>query len=132
MRWFVILALVAAPACAGDAGSVVEYGVLAQPIQLEIPASAPVDQEFTVRTYTQGGCISTESTDVTYVDDDTAIVELFDRRRVPCKIQKLCAALHEARVSFRTPGNKTVLLRGGTGEDAPDQAVDVTTTILIE
>jgi hypothetical protein len=132
VRRFVVLGLASVAACADEPGSVVEYGVFAQPIDVEIPASALVDQEFSVVTYTQGGCITAESTDVSYADDDTAIVELFDRRNVKCKIQKLCAGIHQATVRFTTPGNKTVLLRGRVDKYDADHAVDVITTIRIE
>lgn len=96
------------------------------------PSTASAGEPFTVRVWTKGGCLELVATEVSYLDDATALVEPIDHHRLPCKILKLCAVEHSAEVRFATPGDKVIVFRGRQSQDDPNILVDHAARMRVE
>jgi hypothetical protein len=109
--------------------SVVELGVIDNGSGAGISIPATATRQFEAYVYTWGGCVTEESTDVEYVDSETAIVEPLDSRRTDCKIKKLCAVQHQARFLFNTFGEKLIVFRGRNWKD---EVIELPTRVLVQ
>lgn len=107
------------------------HGVI-DPFSIMYPATASTGEGFEVRVRTEGGCLSVEATDVSYIDDATALVEPIDHHRLPCNIKKLCVVEHSAEVRFATPGDKVIVFRGRQSEYDPSVLIDYATRMRVE
>jgi hypothetical protein len=128
------LALMTLVGCIDD-DSVIEPGVVVSGPHpwIDVPDAATVGIPFTVRIFTYGnGCISVHSTEVEMLGD-TPVVTPYDRRRTEgvC-IQKLCNFVHEARLSFDSPGKQLILFRGRRSKLDEDVLYEFQAHVIVE
>jgi hypothetical protein len=103
---------------------------------IDAPDSAPAATPFniTVRTYGDG-CITSESTDVTVLDDG-ADIYVYDRRRIPGDNEACTLMLvylpHEATLSFANAGLKVIRIHGRHYDPPLDEALDVAREVTIQ
>lgn len=94
------------------------------------PTHVATGESFTVRMSTPGGCGDRVRTDVSYPDDETALVEPLIASG-DCKLQILIYHEHAAVLVFDTPGEKTIIVRAA-GNYETGEVFDTRVSVLVE